>query len=515
MFINGVYQAKSSFSVSVNVVTTDTVIPAGYKVEIVTTAFVDAATVELLIAAGSTAFVPASPPPIGNTTPNAVYASIFSARQGADPNTIGTMFASGGALIQNLSATMTNGYQWQFAGVKKAEIDAAGNLISWQGTVYSVKATTSTPTTGFHLEGQGTGNGNLTPGLDFSASGVVGRIWGSRLTGPGGKLYLGTQDVGGTMGPAIIIDETRRTAMQNDTTVNGNLTVTGSLVAGSQSFSANSSTPVLKVTQIGTGDMLVLEDDASTDPNPVVWDASGKQIIGHTVSIDAGKLQMHSAFTQFTYAANANAYEFNFKKSRGAAAGTNGASQSGDRIANLNFWAEDSTGTGVFAPAASIRAEVAGTPAANSVPGRIRISTTPVDGTAVSTRMTFEPDGRVLLAGVAGQDVGYLGMPQVSTSVNYTLVATDAGKHILHPSADTTARTITVPANASVPFPIGTTISIVNQNAAGALTISITTDTMRLAGAGTTGNRTLTANGIATLIKVTATEWLISGVNLT
>jgi len=38
---------------------------------------------------------------------------------------------------------------------------------------------------------------------------------------------------------------------------------------------------------------------------------------------------------------------------------------------------------------------------------------------------------------------------------------------------------------------------------------------MRLAGAGTTGNRTLAANGVATAIKITSTEWIISGTGLT
>ena len=37
---------------------------------------------------------------------------------------------------------------------------------------------------------------------------------------------------------------------------------------------------------------------------------------------------------------------------------------------------------------------------------------------------------------------------------------------------------------------------------------------MRLAGVGTTGSRTLPANGIATAVKVASTEWLISGVGL-
>ena len=37
---------------------------------------------------------------------------------------------------------------------------------------------------------------------------------------------------------------------------------------------------------------------------------------------------------------------------------------------------------------------------------------------------------------------------------------------------------------------------------------------MRLAGVGTTGTRTLAANGIATAIKITNTEWIISGVGI-
>jgi len=62
-----------------------------------------------------------------------------------------------------------------------------------------------------------------------------------------------------------------------------------------------------------------------------------------------------------------------------------------------------------------------------------------------------------------------------------------------------------------VAYEIGTAITFVNENAAGTLTIAITTDTMRLAGDGTTGNRTLAANGVATAIKLTATSWIISG----
>jgi hypothetical protein len=106
-------------------------------------------------------------------------------------------------------------------------------------------------------------------------------------------------------------------------------------------------------------------------------------------------------------------------------------------------------------------------------------------------------------------------MPFASKSADYTTRAVDANGTLLHPSADTTARTFTIDSNANVSHPVGTTLTFVNQNGAGTLTIAITSDTMRLAGAGTTGSRTLTANGIATAIKITTTEWIINGTNLT
>jgi hypothetical protein len=106
-------------------------------------------------------------------------------------------------------------------------------------------------------------------------------------------------------------------------------------------------------------------------------------------------------------------------------------------------------------------------------------------------------------------------IPQNSKSANYTLIASDNGKHIFHPSADTTARTITIPANVSVSFPVGACVTFVNQAGAGTLSIAIATDTMYLAGAGTTGTRTLAANGVCTALKITSNAWIISGTGLT
>lgn len=95
-------------------------------------------------------------------------------------------------------------------------------------------------------------------------------------------------------------------------------------------------------------------------------------------------------------------------------------------------------------------------------------------------------------------------------SGNYTLVLLDAAKHIYKASG--ASNTITIPANSSVAFKIGTAIPIINQSG-GDVSIAITTDTLTLEGDGGTGTRTLADDGIATILKVTATAWMISGGN--
>lgn len=109
--------------------------------------------------------------------------------------------------------------------------------------------------------------------------------------------------------------------------------------------------------------------------------------------------------------------------------------------------------------------------------------------------------------------VNVVGVAQTSKSADYTLTLADAGTHILHPSSDASGRTFTLPANASVAYPIGTVITFIN--AGGSVTIAITSDTMYLAGAAaTTGSRTLDAYGMASAIKIDTTTWVISGSNL-
>jgi hypothetical protein len=122
-----------------------------------------------------------------------------------------------------------------------------------------------------------------------------------------------------------------------------------------------------------------------------------------------------------------------------------------------------------------------------------------------ATTMTFPP---------ASASIGYLNIPVNSQSAAYTTVLADSGKAIFHPSTDANARTFTIDSNANVAYAIGTAITFINMTSE-VVTIAITSDTMYLAGTGTTGSRSLAQYGLATAVKMTSTTWIISGSGLT
>jgi|GEM_PF-4174879 len=106
--------------------------------------------------------------------------------------------------------------------------------------------------------------------------------------------------------------------------------------------------------------------------------------------------------------------------------------------------------------------------------------------------------------------------PLVSFSANRTLGLSDAGCTLLHPSADTTGRTVTIPSNTSVAFPINTQITIINMNGAGTLQLMPEMGVVfRRAGDGAMGQRAVAANGCVTIIKVDTNEWYVTGIGVT
>jgi hypothetical protein len=131
----------------------------------------------------------------------------------------------------------------------------------------------------------------------------------------------------------------------------------------------------------------------------------------------------------------------------------------------------------------------------------------------------FSIKGAQGTAGSTGA-AGPSNLPMTSVSAARTIDASDKGTCLFHPSADTTARTWTINNDASSPnaWTNGDTITFINQNAAGALTIAIsgTSAVLRLVGSSSTGSRTLAANGMATAVRgVDGLTWYINGTGLT
>jgi hypothetical protein len=160
--------------------------------------------------------------------------------------------------------------------------------------------------------------------------------------------------------------------------------------------------------------------------------------------------------------------------------------------ANLASAVTDETGSGalVFATSPTLVTPLLGTPTSGI------LSACTVDGTDA---------------------VGFRNIPQnAQNSASYTLTLADSGKHIYRSSGG--AETWTIPAASSVAYPLGTAITFVNLSTT-AVSIAITTDTMYLSSAGTTGTRTLAQYGSATAIKVSGVSssgiWIISGSGLT
>lgn len=122
---------------------------------------------------------------------------------------------------------------------------------------------------------------------------------------------------------------------------------------------------------------------------------------------------------------------------------------------------------------------------------------------------SLEQDVTIVATGTIGAtSIGYRGAPQNAQTGAYGLVLADNGKTVPN-----TTGGWTIPSNASQAFPLGATIVLYN-NSGSAQSIAITTDTLRQAGTTNTGTRTLAGYGLATVMKVDTTVWVISGAGL-
>jgi hypothetical protein len=157
----------------------------------------------------------------------------------------------------------------------------------------------------------------------------------------------------------------------------------------------------LRITQLGTGNALLVEDSANPDATPFVVDASGNVIQGTTVSTTGGlsgqTYQQHvtaaisSAGALFAGWNATQPNSVNIARSTSGTIGSFTTSPSGT-ASGIKFFFDDGT---AFIRGASIDAAVDGTAGTNDMPGRLVFSTTADGGTVPTERMRIDSVGDV------------------------------------------------------------------------------------------------------------------------
>jgi hypothetical protein len=101
-----------------------------------------------------------------------------------------------------------------------------------------------------------------------------------------------------------------------------------------------------------------------------------------------------------------------------------------------------------------------------------------------------------------GSSAYAVGIPQVSPTFPYTVVASDSGKHILATGEVTVAT--------STAFATGNAVTVINNTGSAISLTQGSGTTLRLAG-GSTGSRTIAAYGMCTAICIASNSYIVSG----
>lgn len=125
-----------------------------------------------------------------------------------------------------------------------------------------------------------------------------------------------------------------------------------------------------------------------------------------------------------------------------------------------------------------------------------------------ATATGVDVTGLLTIDGIDHRDIA-----QNAQGGSYSLVLADRGKHVALTAGVATA--LTIPANASITFPIGSSVAVINTGTGVCTLTPAGGVTLVFAGAGSTGSRALAAKGLATLIKTGSDTWYVSGVGLT
>lgn len=166
----------------------------------------------------------------------------------------------------------------------------------------------------------------------------------------------------------------------------------------------SSASDMLRITQTGSGNALVVEDSTNPDSTPVIIDAAGLVVIGHTLSspMSSGinpRLQIHATTLSsgayaaiVNWAANNTPATFTLGKVRSGTIGTHGTVASGDVVGRLQW--EVSDGADIL-DVAKIDVTMDGTTGVADLPTRMGFFTTEDGASSPTERLRIDSTGLV------------------------------------------------------------------------------------------------------------------------
>ena len=246
-------------------------------------------------------------------------------------------------------------------------------------------------------------------------------------------------------------------------------------VAGNAIISVTDNTnAALRITQLGTGNALLVEDSANPDSTPFVVTNNGTALVGTDTSgtvFATGRLQVvgtadaHSTIARFT--ADTSSPSYVFGKSRGASYTSRGIVSSGDGIGDVTFTGDDGTS---FIRAASIRAFVDGTPDTNDMPGRLSFFTTADGASSPTERVRINSAGLTTVGYSAASGAALttaVAAKLYSSNTTYTDSATAASGTVTHGTINSFDNPAIAATNATVTYTNASTVYIDGAPTAG------------------------------------------------
>ena len=180
-----------------------------------------------------------------------------------------------------------------------------------------------------------------------------------------------------------------------------NKTSSNTFTANQLIYVTDDTNAALRITQLGTGNALLIEDETSTDATPFVIDASGRCISGHTASISgigAHPQPFQAIGKSIATGYSAGVYSttgvtspiIQLFRSKSATIGAHTAVVNTDNLGYIRFGGSDGTN---FETAAQIAAKCDGTVSTGIVPGLLVFSTANYAGSVIS-RFQVDSNGQ-------------------------------------------------------------------------------------------------------------------------